>query len=61
MVFCFLAVYWAFRFDEFQVVYSYTAIVYLVVFLWLLRKVTGAFGLKSSMGIRSEYSMSKRR
>lgn len=47
LAFCFLAFYWAFRFDENHVVYSYTAIAFMVGFLWALRRASGAFGLKS--------------
>ncbi len=47
LAFCFLAFYWAFRFDEHHVVYSYTAIAFMVAFLWALRLAAGALGLKS--------------
>lgn len=45
LAFCFLAAYWAFRFDENHVVYSYTGIVFLVAFVWALRRTMGAFGI----------------
>lgn len=48
LVFCFLAAYWALRFDENHVVYSYTGVVFLVAFLWSLRKLASAFGLRST-------------
>ncbi|MBW8366832.1 MAG: hypothetical protein K0M70_03110 [Arenimonas sp.] len=53
LVFCFLAAYWAFRFDENHVVYSYTGVVFLVAFLLVLRKLTGALGLKSTGAARA--------
>ena len=45
---CFLALYWAIRFDENHVVYAFTSIVFTVVFLWMLNRVTKVFGLHST-------------
>lgn len=55
LAFCFLATYWTFRFDENHVVYTYTGIVFLVAFVWALRKATGAFGLKSASVDRAAF------
>jgi len=43
---CFLALYWTIRFDENHIVYAFTSIIFTVVFLWMLNRVTRALGFK---------------
>jgi hypothetical protein len=43
---CFIALYWTIRFDEKHVIYAYTSIIFLVIFVWLLAKITAAFGIR---------------
>lgn len=45
---CFLALYWTLRFDENHVVYAYTAIIFTVVFIWMLGKAIKTLGLRST-------------
>ena len=61
LAFCFLAFYWAFRFDESHVAYSFTAIAFMVAFLWALRRVAAAFGLPSIAASEAAASWSIRR
>lgn len=55
LAFCFLALYWALRFDENHVVYSYTAIVFVVAFLWILHNARSALLVRPPIGIRLRY------
>lgn len=50
LAFSFLAAYWAFRFGENHVVYAYTAVIFFVAFLFLLKRLATMFGLKMSVG-----------
>lgn len=45
--FTFMAMYWTLRFDEKAVVYAYTSIMFIVVYIWLMKKVAAGFGLRS--------------
>lgn len=59
--FCFLAAYWALRFDENHVVYAYTGIALFVAVLWILLKVTTTFGVKSQRSAASNVLQGRKR
>lgn len=41
---CFLVLYWTLRFDENHIVYAFTSIIFTVVFVWMLNRVTRVMG-----------------
>ena len=41
---CFLVLYWTLRFDEKAVVYAFTSVIFTVVFVWMLNRITRALG-----------------
>ena len=43
---CFVVLYWTLRFDEKAVVYAYTSIVFTIIFIWLMKRAAGTFGLR---------------
>ncbi|MFA7668930.1 MAG: hypothetical protein WCX93_06255 [Burkholderiaceae bacterium] len=51
---CFITLYWTLRFDENHVVYAYTAIIFTVVFIWMLGAATKAMGLRRTRPVESQ-------
>ena len=49
----FAAMYWALRFEEKHVVYGFTSLFFIAVFLFLLLKAASMFGIKSGRVVRS--------
>lgn len=41
---CFLVLYWTLRFDENHIVYAFTSVIFTVVFVWMLNRITRALG-----------------
>ncbi len=41
---CFLVLYWTLRFDENHIVYAFTSIIFTVVFVWMLNRITRVMG-----------------
>ena len=46
---CFSTLYWTLRFDENHIMYAFTSIIFTLVFLWMLTKVTRVMGFKSKV------------
>lgn len=49
---CFLVAYWAFRFDENHVVYSYTTIPIVMGVLWLVHSIARTLGARPDIGVQ---------
>ncbi|WP_152207620.1 hypothetical protein [Marinobacter changyiensis] len=49
---CFVALYWTLRFDEKHVVYAYTSILFVTIFIWMLVKTATVFGIRHTLTSR---------
>gem|GEM_PF-2888431 len=56
---CFIAFYWTLRFDEKHVVYAYTSIFFLTIFIWILVKTANLLGVRHT-SLRSCESATKK-
>lgn len=48
---CFLVLYRTLRFDEIHIVYAFTTVIFTMIFVWMLNRVTRAFGFTPNSSV----------